>query len=135
MCQTIYYREQHRMRKIAFREDHAKIPVQLKKGGIIWLPWGRHQQELGQLPMGGWAPLDAILAGKWDEFMPKPIKIPIEGFDEEDIAGQPHYFKLVDGQFIQGLLGRVDKELRAYIVTIQPTRRESIFGRWPKIVV
>lgn len=135
MCLTIYYRELHGLRKIAFREQHAKLPVQLKAGGVMWLPWGRHQQELGQLPMGGWAPLVAVQSGKWDEFMPKPIKIPIHGFDEADIAGNAHYFKLVQGQCVQGLLARVNKELRAYIVTVTPTRKESVFVRWPKIIV
>lgn len=134
MCQTIYYRELHEVRKIAFRYGHAKLPVQLKTGGVMWLPWGRHQHELGQLPMGGWASLDAIVAGQWDEFMPKPIKIPVLAFDEEDIVGKSHYFKLVTGQSIQGLLARVDKELRAYIVTLTPTRHESVFMRWPRII-
>jgi hypothetical protein len=134
MCQAIFYPEAQSFRKIEFHQPQAKLPVLLKVGGVMWLPWGRHQLQKGQLPLGGWARLNSIVEGKWDSFFPKPVKIPAQGFTEVDFEGQSHYFKLVKGQAVQGLLARVDQELRVYIVTITPERSDAVFARWPKII-
>ncbi len=134
MCQTVFYPEAHQVRRVDFNQSKAKLPVLLKAGGVMWLPWGRHQLHKGELPLGGWARLETIAEGKWDAFFPKPIKIPVQGFSEVDFEGRAHYFKLVKGQAVQGLLARRDQELRVYIVTITPERSDAAFARWPKII-
>lgn len=134
MCQAIFYPEAHQTLKIDFNQQQAKLPVLLKAGGVMWLPWGRRQLQKGGLPLGGWARLESIEEGKWDEFFPKPVKIPVHGFSEVDFEGRSHYFKLVKQQSIQGLLARLDQELRVYIVTITPERCDAVFARWPKVI-
>ena len=134
MCQAIFYPEAQCSRKVDFHQPQAKLPVLLKAGGVIWLPWGRRQLQKGQLPLGGWARLESIMEGKWDEYFPKPVKIPAQGFVEVDFEGRSQYFKLVKSQSVQGLLARVDQELRVYIVTITPERSDAAFARWPKII-
>lgn len=134
MCQVVFYPEEQRVLKIDFNQSQAKLPVLLKAGGVMWLPWGRRQLQKGQLPLGGWARLESIVEGKWDTFFPKPVKIPVQGFAEVDFEGRAHYFKLVKGQAVQGLLARLDQELRVYIVTITPERSDAVFARWPKII-
>ncbi|MHB8655829.1 MAG: hypothetical protein ACYDA9_18350 [Terriglobia bacterium] len=46
------------------------------------MTWGRCQEESGELPAGGWARLDSIKAGKWDRFIPKPVRLDVEEFME-----------------------------------------------------
>ena len=51
-----------------FPSPQAALPVRLKSGGHVLLPWGRREGEAGALPIGGWARHESILVGKWDRF-------------------------------------------------------------------
>ena len=61
------------------------------------------------MPLGGWARLDSIHAGVWNRWFPKPVKIPVLSFMEKDHEGKSHWFDLVKGQWIQGLIA-VEKQ-------------------------
>lgn len=58
------------------------------------------------MPVGGWAKLTQIQAGLWDEFMPRPVKLPVEHFAERDVAGHLQWFEVTRGQLIQGCVVR-----------------------------
>jgi len=135
MCEGIYFQHGDDILRVYFPNPKAKLPAQKKDGSIILLPWGRRQQQAGNLPLGGWAKLDAIYAGKWDKYFPKPIKLPVLSFMEKDFEGQAHWYDLGKGQFLQGLLARDNDELRVYVVTIEPEVEDaSIHKRWVRVV-
>jgi len=106
----------------------------------IWRPcvltWGRREGESGALPVGGWARHESVLAGKWDRFFPKPVRLDIEAFMEKDNQGKSHWYPLTASNAIQALVARMDGEQRVYVVTITPTLPDqaAIHSRWPRIV-
>ena len=134
MCGGVYYQYEGNLIRVYFPNPKATLPVQMKDGKVILLPWGRRKEQLGVLPMGGWARLDSIYAGRWDRFFPKPVKCPIQSFMEKDIEGQSHWYDLTAGQYIQGLVAREGSEQRLYIVTITPEREDAVHERWPRVV-
>ena len=134
MCGGVYYQYEGNLIRVYFPNPKATLPVQMKDGKVILLPWGRRKEQQGVLPMGGWARLDSIYAGRWDRFFPKPVKCPIQSFMEKDIEGQSHWYDLTAGQYIQGLVAREGSEQRLYIVTITPEREDAVHERWPRVV-
>ena len=96
--------------------------------------WGRRKQQPGRLPLGGWARLDSIHSGRWDRWFPRPVKIRVLAFMEKDIEGSSHWFDLVEGQWIQGLLAHDGDQQRIYVVTIKPEMEGAVHDRWPRIL-
>jgi hypothetical protein len=133
MCESIYYHHLGTDIRQVFPNPTAVLPVKLKRGAIL-LPWGRRQTQAGVLPLGGWARLDSIHAGRWDRFFPKSVKLPVASFMQRDIEGREHWYELIKGQYIQGLVAREGQERRVYIVTITPEAEDAIHERWPRIV-
>jgi len=133
VCLAVLYRYQGDEIKTFFTNARARLPVMRKNGDVVLIPWGRHSYQAGNLPLGGWALHERILASKWDAYFPKPVKIPLLAFMEKDFEGQGHWQKLLDDQWIQGLLAHHDKEYRLYIVTITPELEDSLYQRWPLI--
>lgn len=117
-----------------FRNGIAQLPVRKKNGNIQLMSWGRRQEQAGNLPLGGWAKLDNIEAGKWEKYFPIAVKIPAMRFMEYDFEGNRHWFTLTPGQWLQGLIARYQQEQRLYIVTIEPEQEDTPFTRWPRIV-
>jgi hypothetical protein len=117
---------------VYFNDSKAALPVKLADGQIKLIPWGRRQNQSGLLPLGGWARLPAIYQGKWNQYMPKPV--PITQFMEKDFEGNTHWYDVTNGQWIQGLLAREEKEMRIYIVTMTPEMHDSRHERWPRIM-
>jgi hypothetical protein len=135
MCGGVYFEYQGNVLRQYFPNPKAVLPVQKKEGSIILLPWGRRQSQAGNLPMGGWARLDSIYGGRWDKFFPKPLKIPVLSFMEKDFEGNPHWYDLNKGQYLQGLLARDNNEQRIYVVTIESALEDSqIHSRWVRVV-
>lgn len=134
MCEGIAYRAQQQTVRVRFRDPHAALPVRTRRGGMLTLPWGRREQQRGTLPLGGWARLEAIHAGRWDRYSPKPVLLPISDFAEPDHAGQLRWYSLPRGQYIQGLVARAGREQRAYVVTVEPAEEDAIHYRWPRII-
>lgn len=134
MCGGVYYTYHNNDTRVYFQNPKGMLPAKTRKGECILLPWGRRQNQQGKLPIGGWARLDSIYAGRWDRFFPKPAKLCIKSFMEKDIEGHSHWFDLTAGQYIQGLIARDGTERRIYIVTITPEMSEDTYERWPKII-
>jgi hypothetical protein len=134
MCGGVLYNYKNKAIKTFFPNPKAKLPILQKTGGVILLTWGRRKNEIGDLPIGGWARLESIKTGKWDKYHPKPVKIPLTQFMEKDLEGTSHWFELVTGQVLQGLLATHNQEQRVYVVTIVPQHEKAIHDRWPKII-
>lgn len=134
MCGGVYYSYNNQDIRVYFPNPKATLPVITKDKKIELLPWGRRREQQGNLPMGGWARLDSIYAGRWDKWFPIPVKLPIKQFMEKDIQGNSHWFDITKGQFIQGLIARDKYEQRIYVVTITPELENAVHDRWPRIL-
>jgi hypothetical protein len=134
MCGGIQYDYNNQVQLLYFPNPQAKLPILKRNGSIVLLPWGRRQTQAGNLPLGGWARLESIHAGKWDKYFPKSVKIPAQRFMEKDYQETSHWFEITRGQYIQGLLARYGDEYRVYVVTIVPERDSAIHDRWPRLI-
>ncbi len=135
MCDGIQYTYKGHEIKTYFENPDAMLPVRTKHGEIKLLPWGRRQQQVGDLPLGGWARLEAIREGKWDAYFPKPVSLAVNQFMVKDIIAQPHWYTMTRGQWLQGVLAHCGNEWRIYIVTITPEDMQAIHERWPRVVL
>ena len=118
-----------------FAEAHALLPVQAKHlPKLILLPWGRRQNERGQLPLGGWASLESLKRGEWDHYFPKRVRLAVHKFMEQDFESQLHWFDITAGQWIEGLYVQEKEERRVYIITLTPTLSKATYSRWPNIL-
>jgi len=135
MCGGVRYKIEKEAIRVFFPNPKAKLPVVMKDGNVILLPWGRRKEQEGKLPPGGWARLESINAGKWNCFHPRPVKIAVDAFMEKDHEKNSHWFDMEPDTFIQGLYATVDDEARIYVVTIEPNPlKRQIHDRWPRIV-
>lgn len=120
---------------VYFTHPKAVLPVQLKSGEIKLVTWGRRQNENSEMPIGGWARLSTIHQGKWDIYLPKPVRIPAEKFMKTDFENKTHWYEITKGQFLQGLLAQEGNEFRVYLVTIIPQLLDICHDRWPRIII
>jgi hypothetical protein len=134
MCGGVYYIINGEEVRTYFPNPKACLPVKKRLGGIELLPWGRRQQQAGDLPLGGWARLDSIYAGRWDKWFPTPVKLMVSQFMEKDIEGHSHWFDITPGKWIQGVVAHWNNERRVYVVTIAPEMEEAVHERWPRIL-
>jgi hypothetical protein len=134
MCGGVYYIINGEEVRTYFPNPRACLPVKKREGGVELLPWGRRKEQAGHLPMGGWARLDSIYAGRWDRWFPTPVKLMASQFMEKDIEGQSHWFDITPGKWIQGLVAHWDNERRVYVVTITPEMENAVHDRWPRIL-
>jgi len=134
LCGGVYYSVNGQEVRTYFPNPKACLPVRLRDGSIEQLPWGRRKTQAGALPLGGWARLDSIYAGRWDRWFPLPVKLMISQFMEKDIEGNSHWFDLTRGTWIQGLIARERHERRVYVVTITPEEADAVHERWPRIM-
>ncbi|MHB1142266.1 MAG: hypothetical protein ACYC1T_10995 [Sulfuricaulis sp.] len=136
MCGGVKYKHEDKILTVYFPNPKAVLPVTLKQGGHELVTWGRRKEEPGKLPAGGWARLDSIKAGKWDRFIPKPVRLDVEEFMEKDTAKKSHWYPLLGGNWIQGLVAWEGDERRVYVVTIEPEKDEqrAVHNRWPRIM-
>lgn len=135
MCQGIIYTCENIKIKAYFASRHAYLPVLKKDGSLVRAVWGRRPGEPGQLPLGGWACLSGIEAGRWEPYFPKAVKLPVLSFMEKTIDGKSQWFNIIKGQFVQGLLAQYDNELRVYVVTLALENTDSMYMRWPRIIL
>ena len=135
MPEAVMFHYQGKVHTVYFSRPSAKLPVKLANGEIKLVTWGRRQQENSEMPLGGWARLNAIHDGKWSQYLPKPVCLLIDKFMKTDYEGHIHWYNVTKGQFIQGLLAHEEDEYRVYIVTIIPELLDICHDRWPRIVV
>ncbi len=134
MCGGVYYTHLSQDIRVYFPNPKAVLPVKTRSGTVELLPWGRRKEQKGALPLGGWARLDSIYAGRWDRWFPVPVKLPIKHFMEKDLEGHSHWYDLTRGQWIQGLVARNNHEQRVYVVTVEPELADAIHDRWPRLI-
>jgi len=136
MCGGVQFKHEGKTFKVYFPDPQAVLPVRLKSGSHELLPWGRREGEAGVLPVGGWARHESILAGKWDRFFPKPVRLDLEAFMEKDNQGKSHWYPVIAPNAMQALVARWDDEQRVYVVTITPTLPDqaAVHSRWPRFV-
>ncbi len=135
MCGGVFYMHKSEENRFYFPNPKAVLPVKNKQGEIQLIPWGRRKNQQGALPLGGWARLDSIYAGRWDRYFPVPVKLPISQFMEKDVEGTSHWFDITKGKWIQGLIARDNHEQRVYVVTVEPEIEDAVHERWPRILV
>ena len=134
MCGGVYYSASGQDIRVFFPNPKAQLPVAMRGGDACLLAWGRRHEQAGCLPLGGWARLDSIYAGRWDRWFPVPVKLPVKSFMEKDFEGHSHWYDLTRGQWIQGLVARCRHERRVYVVTIEPELADAVHDRWPRIM-
>lgn len=135
MPEGVMYQHQNQTHTVYFANPKALLPVRLANSQIKLLPWGRRTTQQGELPLGGWANLQTIYKGRWDIYIPKPVRIPLIKFMEKDFEGNTHWYDVTGGHWIQGLVAREQNEIRVYIVTITPELHNINHERWPRIMV
>src|SRR5579871_5893975 len=64
MPEAVIYKHQDKIHTVYFSRPHALLPVKLGNGEVRLVTWGRRQQENSEMPLGGWARLNAIHNGK-----------------------------------------------------------------------
>lgn len=135
MCGGVKFKHEGKILTVYFPSPKAVLPVALKHGGHDLVTWGRRKEEAGKLPAGGWARLDSIKAGKWDRFIPKPVRLDVQEFMEKDMTKKSRWYPLT-GNWIQGLMAWEGEERRVYVVTIEPELEDQrkIHNRWPRIM-
>jgi hypothetical protein len=135
MPEAVGFHHSGKIHTVYFAHPKAMLPVRLQNGEVHLVKWGRRQHENSEMPLGGWARLNAIHEGKWSHYLPKPVCLPVTKFMQTDYEGYSQWYDIVKGQSIQGLVARQDDEYRVYIVTIIPERLDLYHDRWPRIVV
>lgn len=134
MCRGVFFHYNDQDMRVYFPNHKALLPIEKKSGEIVLLPWGRRKEQAGKLPLGGWARLDSIYAGRWERYFPRAVKLPIHSFMESDIEGHSQWHDITNGKWIQGLVAREGHEQRVYVVTILPEQSDAIYDRWPRIL-
>lgn len=134
MCYAVKYYFNGKIFADRFARRHSKLPVLDARGELRFFPWGRHREESGQLPLGGWVWRDRITAGLWDPFYPHFVTIPAVKFMERDFEDRSYWFDIVPGQCIEGVMASFNTERRVYIATLLPERFDTVFGRWPYLI-
>ena len=82
MCQKVIYHYKNTTCRVSYTDLNPKLPILMKNGKTILLPWGGQKYVVSQLPIDNWIPLNEVYAGKWDEYFPKPVKLPLDSFIE-----------------------------------------------------
>lgn len=135
MLAAVTYTYQGQHYEVHFRHVHALLPVKLRRGGVALLPWGRRKTQPGKLPYGGCIHLNAIYAGLWQPYHPRPVRLDLESFMILDYENHPRWYdqknSLAD---IQGLVARLGSEQRVYVVVIDPRIEFDYHAVWPRCV-
>jgi hypothetical protein len=134
MCGGVRFKANGDELTIYFPNPKAVLPVRTKTGDHELVAWGRRESQPGFLPRGGWARLESIKAGKWAQYLPKPVKIDVAEFMEKDLQGTSQWYPVAEGEFIQGLLATLGTESRLYVVTEPSDDSQHASNRWPRIM-
>ena len=138
MCAAVEIEGREKAARIYFPVATATLPVLMRDGIVINLPWGARREESNggvRWPAGGWARLESVKSGRWKAYHPVPVKIPARGYMEKDAEGKSHWFRLQPGEYIQGLVATIGDERRIYVITVTPPAEFAhIHDRWPRIV-
>jgi hypothetical protein len=134
MCRAVRYQFEGEEYEPYFTSPLARLPVRMKNGQQLLVPWGRRPREQCTSPFGPGIRLSAIQSGLWDHLIPKPVKIVVQHFMESDVTGKPHWFQVTAGQYLQGMLIQQKQGYRVYIVQLDCNSSDICFEQWPRIV-
>lgn len=136
MCGGVQFTHDSREWKVYFPNPKAVLPVRPANGELELIPWGRRREEPGTTPKGGWAREDSLKKGLWEKYFPRYVVIEVSAFMEKDTHRYSHWYPLVKGQGIQGIVVKDGQLNRVYVVTIAPEddAHREIHDRWPLIV-
>lgn len=132
MCIGAYYTLGSREMRVLFTQNNAQLPVTIN-GGVQLVAWGRRIKQKGKLPIGPTAFRDGVLAGNWDRYNPKAVRLWIKSFLEQDVEGRQHWHDVTSGKWVKGLLATEGSEQRVYVVTIEPHIADTPYQRWPDV--
>lgn len=134
MCRAVRFEFEGRRFEYYFTQYAARLPLLMQSGNCSLVTWGRRPKEAGEFPFGASVTLSSVQAGRWDAFMPKPVKIAVHEFMEHDVMGHEHWFKVMPGQYLQGMLTTVGHQLRVYVIQLDCNAEDTFFEHWPRIV-
>lgn len=136
MCHAIKYDRLGKSRRIYHTNPEAMLPIKTDAGDTTLIPWGRREGEDGILPLGGWARLDLIENGEWDNYVVEFVQLAPRSFAEKTRNGLVKWFTLFPGFYIQGLIVGDGNTQRAYVVTVRHhlDDKQHIYNRWPRIL-
>jgi len=122
--------------KIYYPQPYPKIEVFKKDKSKVQSIWGRRNEkefEGLEIPITGWARIEAIKAGKWHKYNPEKVYILPEKYMEKDKNGKSHWFEPPMDRSLVGLLVEAKKHQRVvYVVTVpSPKKYVHIHNRWP----
>ena len=121
--------------EVSFSRHHAaKLPVKLKDKQTKLIPWGRHKSQPGELLFGSFVHLDMIYSGRLNKFKPRSVKLPVKSFKVYDFEQRAHWYEVINGQYIQGMVASMHSEQRVYIVVIDPDNELDYHPVWPRII-
>jgi hypothetical protein len=145
MCHGIeYFREGERV-LVYFDAPSPELPVRKRSGAIEFVTWGARGERylsddntpgyLLKFPLGGWAARASILAGEWEKFEPRPVRIVASRFVFTHAQLGPLFFALARGEYIQGLLAQTALQRRVYVVTVPaPPEHAERLAEWPRVI-
>jgi hypothetical protein len=145
MCDAIEYLRDGESVLVYFDTAQPELPVRKRSGAIEFITWGARRDRylsddntpgyLLKFPIGGRATHESVLAGAWERFEPRPVRIVASRFVVADRRLGPMFFSLQRGEFIQGLLAQTGAQRRVYIVTVDaPAEHQARCSEWPRIV-
>ncbi len=134
MCEAVLYDYLGQLRKSFFTNSIAKLPVLASFERIRFVPWGKRDSMLNTFPVGSTLLREDLLNGKYDSFSPKAVRLPVIKFLEKDCKGKHHWFDVVKGLFMQGVLLNYCDELCVYVVTIRPITPDASYYSWPRLL-
>lgn len=134
MCTGVAFEYKRQIVTNFFTSPSAILPVISSTGQVTFVKWGKRPTEENCFPLGSCAPLTQIKRGRYDQFLPRPVRLPLRKFYEKNFDGGYKWYELVPSYWVQGLLARDGNEHRVYIVTIIPTVPNAEYAQWPRIL-
>lgn len=114
---------------INYPDADAALPIHDPLRGVVWIPWGRRNEEQGELPVTGCLLDEGALPEDWSRYSPATVLARVARFMEMTLDGEPHWFAVEDGKSLQCVLLRHGFEQRVYVVTTQPPGEQH--RSWP----
>jgi len=131
MCEKVIYYHHEKSLTAAFNKPQAKLPVLLRNGKNLLLPWGNNRKrDKEQFPLGACVRLKDIHSGNYDWHFPKPVRLNLKFFFIRDNKGIGKWFELPTYKWVQGMLINEKDDMRVYIVTIS---ENCTYPNWPRV--
>lgn len=134
MCVAVAYEYNQVTVTQHFSHARACLPVKMKDGALKTIVWGRREIETGNLPEGSGLFLEDIRQGRWDEFFPQPVKLPVRRFAMLSAKQKLVWFELLAEHLMQGVVMHFNSERRCYCAYIKTYQPDHPFSFWPRLL-